>query len=106
MLTPRQIDHSSDRMEALCASYEAAVARRLPEFLAFLAKPDVTRADKDKAVRDFEVYLSKVVSSLRKKSNRVLEQTLRQTTTASLKSDRRLVQEAAEAGADMEGQNG
>jgi len=106
VLTPKQIGQSGERMERLCASYEAQVERRLPEFLAFLSKPDLTRRDKDKAVAEFNAYISKLVSSLRKKSNRLLEQTLKETVKTSLRSDRQLVDEAAEAGADMEGQNG
>ena len=103
MLTPKQIDNTSKRMERLCASYQAQVARRLPEFLEFLAKPDLTRRDKDRAVAEFSTYISKLVSSLRKKSNRLLIQTLKETTKTSLHSDRELITQALEAGADMEG---
>jgi len=106
MLTPEQIGHSGDKIEKCVTECQDEIEAKLADFLEFMAKPNVTRADLHRAKKEFHAYVSKMISHLRKQTNKITLETIKELTARSLKSDRELIKRAAQAGAEMEARDG
>lgn len=87
MLTPEQVADIDRRIKILCESYEAEVMDKITDFLEFL-KTQPTYAAKRQAIREFTKYLSKIISSLRSKSNRIVYDTFEEYGQMSMDDDR------------------
>ena len=107
MLTPDQVTACGKAMQRLCGEFEREAAAQIPEFLAFLKNPGVSKADKKKALKKYRRFLTELTARLRKRSNQVLIETVRTASKSSLRADRKLAEEALDAGADLgDGGNG